>query len=493
MDELSCAQNEGGIPLLQISDVSKRYGNTQALAGVELSIDPGEVIGMVGHNGAGKSTLMRIICGQTVPDTGTVRVRGMSVAREAPLNQMRALGIQIAFQELSLAPTVRVFENTFLARPSLAGWGWRRKARKAIVDSLDEIFPGHGISANDVVESLSLAQRQMIEIAQTNVPDSVPLALLILDEPTSALGYEQASNLFTHVRKLSTRGVAIILISHKMGEILANTVKTVIMRDGHIVGVHDTNDLDADSIVSTMSAESLSAPTMSHRREVDPVAPTLMSVADLTNNRLNHVNLSVAKGEIVGVAGLDGQGQQELLKAIYHQRRGVHMKGKISFVSGDRQRSGVFPLWTTGENIGIGIIAEHAVAGVVNAAHERTTVTDWMERLAVRGSKNSPIVDLSGGNQQKALSARALATSAELLLLDDPFRGVDVDTRRLLYLRMREGAVKGRSFLWFTTENAELQECDRVLVMSHGRIVKELAGDAITEEHVIAASFAGEE
>lgn len=490
---LEYTESQGHEPLLQISNVSKRYGNTQALAGVDLAVDTGEVVGLVGHNGAGKSTLMGAICGRTVPDTGGVSVRGASVANGAPLNETRALGIQIAFQELSLAPTVRVFENTLLARPSLGGFGWRARTKKAIGDSLDEIFPGHGISPTDIVETLPLAKRQMIEIAQTNIPDAAPLALLILDEPTSALGHEQAKNLFAHIQRLSSRGVTTILISHKMEEILTNTTKAVIMRDGRIVEERRTKDLDADSIVSTMSASSSAQLTSSTRRMVSADAPTLLSVKDLTTTRLHQIEMRISRGEIVGVSGLDGQGQQELLQAIYRLHRGARTELKVSFVSGDRQRSGIFPLWSTGENIAIGIVNEFARAGIVDSRRERSTIDEWMTRLDVRGAKDSPIVSLSGGNQQKALAARALATSADLLLLDDPFRGVDVDTRRLLYSRMREETMKGRSFLWFTTENAELEECDRVLVMSHGRIVKELVGDAITEERVISASFAGEE
>jgi ribose transport system ATP-binding protein len=492
MSNLPDSENGQGVPTLQLSGVSKNYGKTQALAGVDLAIGPGEVIGLVGHNGAGKSTLMRVICGQTVPDTGDASIGGHPVPSGAPLTEARALGIQIAFQELSLAPTLRVFENTLVARPALAGWGWRKKAQTAIIDVLDEIFPGHGVKPTDVVESLPLARRQMIEIAQTAIPDRAPLSLLILDEPTSALGHEQAENLFAHIRKLSSRGVSTILISHKMGEILQNTTRSVIMRDGHIVEERPTRELDADSIVAVMSAESVAEVKKPNRRTVAPDARPLLTVTDLHANRLHEIDVSLLEGEIVGISGLDGQGQQELLQALYHARRGtraVQVAGKVSFVTGDRQRAGIFPLWSTGENIGIGVAAEYSRAGVVDRKREQSAVADWMTRLAVRGRSDSPIVDLSGGNQQKALIARALATSANVVLLDDPFRGVDIDTRRLLYTRMREEADKGRSFLWFTTENAELSECDRVLVMSEGRIVRELVGEEITEENVISASF----
>ena len=479
-------------PILQIEGVSKRYGNTQALFGVDLAVHPGEVVGIVGHNGAGKSTLMRVIVGQTVPETGTVTLLGNQMPKSVGLAGSRRAGVQIAFQELSLAPTVRVFENTLVARPSLSGWGWRRRAQAAIKRSLDEVFPGHGIQPTAVVEDLSLAQRQMVEIAQALVPDESPLSLLILDEPTSALGHEQADKLFEHIGVLAERGVATILISHKMPEILAHTTRTVVFRDGMIVGERPTQELDGDSIVAMMSAGPARESEVREARQLADGAPEVLTVRNLNDGQLHDVSLTIREGEIVGLAGLDGQGQQALLEKVYAARRGsrsVRVRGRISYVTGDRARSGVFPLWSTGENIAIGVMTDYARAGITDRRRERAATRDWMERLLVRGRAETPVVDLSGGNQQKALVARALAGSSRIVLLDDPFRGVDVETRRLMYRRTRQEADEGRAFLWFTTENAELVECDRVLVMSEGAVVAELSGDQITEENVIAASF----
>jgi ribose transport system ATP-binding protein len=472
--------------------VSKSYGNTQALSGVDLTVHAGEVVGIVGHNGAGKSTLMRIIAGQDTPDAGAVKVCGVAIAKSGSLIRSRRAGVQIAFQELSLAPTVRVFENTAIARPSLRGWGWRKRARTAISAALDEVFPGHGILIDALVEDLSLAQRQMVEIAQTLVPDIASLSLLILDEPTSALGHEQADNLLRYVGILAERGIATLLISHKMPEILGYTNRTVVLRDGMIVGERPTAELDGDSIVAMMSADQSSeAEVRAMRRELSG-EPEVLTVRDLNEGSLHGVNLSVRKGEIVGIAGLDGQGQQALLQSLYASRRGkrsVKVRGRMAYVTGDRQRAGIFPLWSTGQNIAIGVMRDYARAGIVNGKRERAVVHEWTQRLVLRGGPQTPVVDLSGGNQQKALVARALASSANIVLLDDPLRGVDVETRRLMYRRTRQEAAAGRSFLWFTTENAELAECDRVLVMSDGTVVSEFAGDQISEENVISASF----
>lgn len=478
--------------LLELIDIHKRYGNTQALAGVNLTVGPGEIVGLVGHNGAGKSTLVRVICGQTIPDSGTMKLSGSPFPMSGDLKAARAHGIQIAFQELSLASTVRVFESVLIARPQFSEWNWRKHASAAISSSLDDIFPGHRISPTDVIENLSLAQKQMVEIALAAMEDIVPLSLLILDEPTSALGHEQAGNLHKYIHRLSDRGIATILISHRMAEILSETSRTVVLRDGHVAAEQNTNTLDSDSIVAIMSSEGRLALAEKTTREIAEDAPLVLAVSSLSTSKVSDIDLTVKRGEIVGIAGLDGQGQQALLHALYRGRRGtrsVDSTGAMSFVTGDRQNGGVFSLWSTAENIGIGIAAEYSTLGVSNGRKEFAAVGEWMKRLAVRGTRNAPILDLSGGNQQKVLVARALAKPSALVLLDDPFRGVDVETRRQLYARIREETASGRGFLWFTTENAELSECDRVLVMSHGRIVAELVGNEITEERVIGASF----
>ena len=218
----------------------------------------------------------------------------------------------------------------------------------------------------------------------------------------------------------------------------------------------------------------------------------MLVATDVHDRVLRGVELRVGAGEIVGLSGLDGQGQQELLRYLWRHRRStrhVRVRGGVAFVTGDRQTAGVFPLWNVGQNIGVGVMRETARYGVVDRARERALIDDWMRRLAVRGTAASRIGDLSGGNQQKALIARALAAKARVVLLDDPFRGVDIETKQRVYRLMREEAAKGRSFLWFTTENAELVECDRVYVMASGRMAAELAADDISEEAVISASF----
>lgn len=478
--------------LLRLSEICKQYGVTKALRGASLSIARSEIVGLIGHNGAGKSTLMRIIVGLTKPDSGEMTFAGDDVGVSYTMQMSRRLGIRIAYQELSLAPELKVFENVLVSAPSVAGRGWRKRSEKVLRDALDEVFPGHRIPLRQSVDQLSLAQQQMLEITAATLEFGDSFSLLILDEPTSALAQDQAGNLFRYLRKLQARGISTVLISHKLSEILGHTDRVVVMRDGMVMSDQPTAELNYDRIVNLMGGVSSTSAVRAARAVSSATEEQLLDIDDISDRQLHGVTLSMKAGEIVGLSGLDGQGQQHLLRYIWAHRRssrGIRVRGRTSYVSGDRVTSGVFQLWSVGQNISVGIMRQFSRHGVSHIGRERAVVDQWMSRLAVRGVRGMPIVDLSGGNQQKALIARALASSARVVLLDDPFRGVDIETRQQVYRLLREEATKGRSFLWFTTENAELRECDRVYVMQGGRITAELAGDEITEDAVISASF----
>jgi ribose transport system ATP-binding protein len=284
-----------------------------------------------------------------------------------------------------------------------------------------------------------------------------------------------------------------------MAEILTATDRTVVMRDGRVVAEKPTAQFDAESIIAVMgavgtAAEPRAASGRSAIRQNNADASARVRASGLSTDRLRDIRLEVRVGEIVGLSGLDGQGQQQLLVELWRRRRNrgakISVDGTMAFITGDRQAAGVFQLWSVGGNISVGSLRELSRAGIVQRTKEARTTSGWVDKLRIRGTARTPITDLSGGNQQKALVARALASSAKVILLDDPFRGVDIETRREVYQLMRQEADAGRSFLWFTTENSELQECDRVYVMSHGSVVSELRHDEINEEAVVAASFA---
>lgn len=494
-----------GAPVLEVRGAEKRYGNTQALAGVDLTVHSGEILGLVGHNGAGKSTLVRVLVGLTRPDRGEMVVGGVPVTGRYSLDIAREAGIRIVFQELSLCPTLRVFENAFVSQPSLAGWGWRKRSKRLISEQLDRIFPGHGIRVGRIVAGLSLAQRQMVEIAQATVRQGEPLHLLVLDEPTSALGAEPAQQLFRFLQQLrQTEGTSAIFISHKMREVLGNTDRVVVMSDGRVVGERDSKEASPDEVIALMgavAAEGREGPTPGRQAPTPrldrPRGQVVVRADKLSTGPLQNVSLELRAGELVGLAGLDGQGQHELLLEVWRRRRRhrlragpVRVRLPVGYVTGDRQVAGVFALWSVGRNVSVGSLDNLSMAGWVRRAKEDDLINRWIRRLEIRGSAGAGILQLSGGNQQKALLGRALASKAQIVLLDDPFRGVDVMTKRQAYSLMREEAARGRSFLWFSTENAELLECDRVYVFHQGTVVDEFEGEEIREERIIASSFA---
>ena len=486
---------DGRAPFLRLTHVFKRYGRTQALDDAELVVLPGEVLGLVGHNGAGKSTLMRTVVGITKPDQGSIELDGHEVEGHS-LETARASGIRIVFQELSLSPDLRVFENVVVGSEQLRDRHWRTHARERISAQLDEVFPRHGISPWARIESLTLSQRQMVEIAQATLPEGDP-RLVILDEPTSALDREAAGRLFEFIAARRDEGMSFILISHRISEILEHTDRIAVMRDGKVVATRTSSEVTEDDLVTLMGGTAGST-----RKEVSQRAhdgEIALDVQELQTRKLHDISLKIGRGEVVGLAGLEGQGQQELLLELWHRRArrgsgGVRQAARMAFVTGDRQESGVFPLWPLSLNISIGALRRVLRHGVVDPGKERRLTSDWLERLKIRGESRSEILDLSGGNQQKVLIARAMAAAAEVILLDDPFRGVDISTRQDTYRLIRqEASEQGRSFLWFSTENGELEQCDRVYVLSEGAIVAELEGEEITEERVIAASFSRRE
>lgn len=498
--EISAPQ-EAGTKILHLTGITKHYGPTRALHNVDLVVKPGEIIGVVGHNGAGKSTLMRVVVGLTVPDSGHIEIDGRDVTANHSLALARTAGIRIAFQELSLCADLKVFENVLVAHGSLGGMGWRRRASDLIGQQLDAVFPGHGISTGSRVNSLPLAQRQMVEIAQATVVVGAPLRLLILDEPTAALGKEAAQNLFRYLREQRDRGLSCLLISHRLPDILQHTDRTVVMRDGGVVAERRSSELTRRELVSLMGGESV--PSAEEKEEARVAseqsigADYVVEVCNLSGHGLSDVSMQIHRGEIVGLAGLIGHGQHELLMALWRlgsgrtqtNTRSVTIRSPLAYVTGDRQVEGIFGLWSVAKNISIAALPMLRRMGLLRGQSETHLAKEWISKLEIKGQHEFLITSLSGGSQQKVLVARALASNARVVLLDDPYRGVDVGTKMQLYKMMREEANSGRTFIWFTSENEELRECDRAYVFRNGSIVQMLQGDEIREERIIAASF----
>jgi len=484
---------EARAPFFELRGIAKSFGAVRALAGVDLAIPAGRMVSVVGHNGAGKSTLTQILAGTLAADEGTLRVAGEEIGAFYGVRRAAALGIRCVFQELSLCPNLSAAENTRVIHQALAGPGWRRRARRLIGAALDAIFPGHGIDPRRPVGALSIGQRQMIETARAFTEIGRPVRLVILDEPTASLDATAAGQLLAFTAAARQRGIAVVFISHRLPEVLGHADEIIVMRDGRVVGRGVAGALTEAQLVEMMGAVGAAEPTEAagprgQRGEI--------RVAEAAQPG-RRFPITLRAGEVVGLAGLAGHGQRALLQAVFeaarHRRGALRVNGSVASVSGDRRTEGVFPLWPVGRNTTIGCLGRLARWGWLSPAREAAVAEEWRTRLDIRAPDiATPILSLSGGNQQKVLVARAFAADADIILFDDPLRGVDVATKRELYRHVRRAAEAGRAFLWYTTENAELANCDRVYVFYRGTVAAEIPHAELSEERVIAASFGAE-
>ncbi len=444
----------------------------------------GECLGLVGHNGAGKSTLMHVLSGNLTPSAGSLAIAGVPHAASWTAAAAQAQGVRCVFQELSLCPNLTVAENTRIIHRSLKGFGWKLRARALISAKLDEIFPDHGIGSDDEIADLAIGQRQMAEIARAFTITEGALRLVILDEPTSSLDAVTAQQLLAYVKKETSRGTAIILISHLLGEILSTADRIVVMKDGKTVADRKAEDFTRNTLVAAMGSEA-----REHKRGAAKNATGEVMVSAQPRSG-GAASLQARKGEIIGLTGLAGHGQTRMLLQIY-ERRQAEVKGALAFIAGDRQSDGVFNLWSIGRNITTRSLATLRKGGFIDLGAEERLAEEWKQRMAIRTPDvDNNILTLSGGNQQKALFARALASDAAIILMDDPMRGVDIGTKQEVYAMIRAEAEKGRTFIWYTTEIEELTHCDRAYVFRDGAIVASLGADELTEERVLEASFA---
>lgn len=484
-------QAEATRTIVSLSGAEKHFGAVRALDGVDFEVRPGECVGLVGHNGAGKSTLVQMLAGTLSLDHGRMTVGETAEANYSVIGAQK-LGIRCVFQELSLCPNLSVAENTRINHPSLRGFGWHRRAAALVTAKLDEIFPDHGIHASDIVADLSIGRRQMVEVARAFTVTQDPLNLVILDEPTSSLDAHTAGQLLAFVRRFISTGGSCILISHVLGEVLQNADRIVVMRDGKVVAADEARAYDRDRLVATMGGAA-------HR---DAAATQAVAVKQTDTPRVrarptrqgDGAELVAHAGSIIGLAGLAGHGQTDLLLAIFsaarHRKAGMDVTAPVAFVAGDRQSDGIFPQWSIAENIGIRSLRWLCDRLLISPKREGELADDWQRRIGIRTpDMNNNILSLSGGNQQKALFARALGSDAEIILMDDPMRGVDIGTKLEVYELIRHEAVNGRTFIWYTTETEELDNCHHVYVFKNGRIVANLRRDELTEEKIIQSSF----
>jgi len=480
---------------LSATNISKKFGQVEALKDCTVEVQSGEILGLIGHNGAGKSTLVNIILGLVTRDKGELKFQNETMPEKFEPQEAFEKGIRCVFQELSLCSNLDAAENTLMVYKSLAGFGWRKRAMKVIGEGTEAVFPGANIPLDVPISKLSIGQRQMVEIARAfSVAGDKP-NVIVLDEPTSSLDSEAAAQLMAHIQKIRSSGQSVILISHKLSEVANTADKVVVMRDGTVAATLEKSEISEPKIFELMGGHDLTLTRDPDARARLDSAPDLFKL-DVEQLQAGAEPLSVKKGEVIGLAGLDGHGQRDLLLDIFSKRNAICAESganSMSYTSGDRQLEGTFALWSIAKNITVGALSSFGKFLIPKEAEQKLS-SSWFKDMNVRApSPETPIVALSGGNQQKVLVARAFASESDILLLDDPTRGVDLATKRELYARIREAAKsEGKTVIWYSTEGEELLQCDRVLVLHESVVTAELTGDQIDHDVIIKASFEAE-
>jgi ribose transport system ATP-binding protein len=493
-------------PHVALSGVSKHFQGIRALEDVDFACRRGSIHAVLGENGAGKSTLIKIISGVLRPDSGEMRLAGRPVAFANPA-EATAAGIVCIFQELSLIPDLTVADNISLAAPPKRLGLIDRRAQLDRAEALLARVRCEDLDPRELVRHLSLSRRQMVEIAKAIGRDPT---VLILDEATSALTSKDVETVYALLAELKDQGVASIFISHRMHEVEALCDTLSVFRNGRHIETFAKGARAPDEIVRLMIGRDVEAQFPAKPERPRP-AP-LLSVRGLRwEGRLKGVDLAVGRGEIVGLGGLDGQGQKELLLALFGVLRGVEGevavgeaaglpaspaaaksgKARVALVPEDRKTEGLMLARPIVDNLLAASWGEVSRGPLIDESLARKAVDDAVARLRIRiGRPEDAVGTLSGGNQQKVVIAKWLMVRPDLILLNDPTRGIDVGTKQEIYRLLRELADQGRALLLYSTDYAELIGCcDRVSVMYDGAIVRELEGAAITEEAIVAASL----
>jgi ribose transport system ATP-binding protein len=492
-------------PALAATGIKKRFGGVVALDGAEFTLETGEIHALLGANGSGKSTLCKIIAGAVGADTGELSLDGHAVTFACPADAAAA-GIELFYQELSLIPAMSVAENIYLGREPVSRFGLvdgaaRRAQTKAVLAQLGEAL-GPAIDPDTPVAALTPDQRQLVEILKVLERRA---RIVIFDEPTAALDRRQVAILFTHLAKLREQGQSIVFISHRIDEVFAIADRITVMRNGRTALALPIAEATRDEIVGAMAGGS--QPTRSEKRR-RPLADQALRVADLAAGKLAGISMNLRRGEIVGLGGLQGQGQSDFLRALYgampiaggtidigetrfYPKSPVAaMRRGMAYVSGERTRYGILATRPIFENLVQAVLVRDR-RFVVARRRLEAVLAPVIARLAVKfPSLSAPASQLSGGNQQKIVIGRALAVDPMILLLDDPTKGIDIGTRADLYTLLDELCAQGVAILLYSSDDEELLTVsDRILVFNDGRIVADLAGEDRTELALYRAAY----
>jgi ribose transport system ATP-binding protein len=494
---------EAGYPALAMRAVRKEFPGVVALDNVDFELRRGEVHVLLGENGAGKSTLMKILSGAYQKDDGEILLDGEQTEIRSP-RHAQDLGIAIVYQEFNLVPQLSAAENIFLGREPCLPPGLVDKKRMAddarrLLDELGEAF-----DPLLPVKSLSVAHQQMVEVAKTL---SMNATILIMDEPTSALTENEIENLFVTIRRLQAKGVSVVYISHRLQELFQIGDRVTVLRDGKYVGTYRIDETTPRQLVRLMADRDL---TDHFPKRKAPLGDEVLRVESLsTRDKLDDVSFSLRRGEVLGIAGLLGSGRTELARAIFGadaidagqvsiRQEPVRISSPtaairrgIGFLTEDRKEQGLVLSLSLKHNIGLSNMDSLAPNAVINTRSLNALAQRFVDKLRIKTpSIAQKVVNLSGGNQQKVALAKWLARDVDVLIFDEPTRGIDVGAKVDIYELMNELAANGVGIIMISSELPEiLGMSDRILVMSGGRVAREFSSGEATQEEVLGAAL----
>lgn len=484
--------------LLDLQGISKSFPGVKALDNISLQVLSGDIHALVGENGAGKSTLIKILSGIYKSDSGSIIFKGAAINPKSPL-EAQMLGMSVVHQEIKLVDTLSVAENIFLGRPKTSGRlvNWKKMYREAqeLLNSL-----GANLDVYTIVSQLSVAQKQMVEICKAL---SFHSELIIMDEPSATLTDKELEILFQMMHNLKEQGVTIIYISHRLDEIFNLADRVTVLRDGMHVDTMYVKDIDRRQLVSMMVGRELEN---EYPKEVVPIGDVLLEAANVCRGRMvKNINLKLHRGEILGIAGLVGSGRTETARAIFgadHRECGTvaingkeltqhtvseSIKNKIGLVPEDRKLQGLILGMSVKKNISMVGIDRIIRKGVLNNALEKGLALEFIKKLRIMTpDEEREVINLSGGNQQKVVLAKWLAIDADVLIFDEPTRGIDVGAKAEIYRLLCALAKEGKGVVMISSELPELLGmCDRILVMHDGQIRGEVDRAQATQEAIM--------
>ncbi len=485
---------------LEMKNISKRFAGVRALSNVSFSVKKGEIHALVGENGAGKSTLMKILIGMYKPDDGEIYLNGEKKTFHTMKDALHS-GISMIFQEYNSVDQLTIAENIYLGRQPMTklrtvDYKKMYKDAKAIIQKM-----GIDINPRDNVASLTVAKRQLVEIAKAISHES---EIIIMDEPTSALSISEIENLFRIVRELAANGKTIIFISHKLDEIYAICERVTVLRDGNLIGADITKNISVKQLIKMMVDREL---TEMYPKEDAEIGEPIFEVKNLSRRgEFSDISFNVKKGEILGIAGLMGAGRTELVESIYGMRKldqgEIFVKGKkvnikmpkdaikhgISMIPEDRAITGLALKLTVKENILITDLKKCMNRFYLSKKKEKENVAKYSTILEIKmKDENQPVSSLSGGNQQKVVVSRALFPDPEIIIMDEPTRGIDVKTKADIHHLMSKLAQEGKAVIMISSEIQEiLGISDRVIVLHEGRLTGEILRSEATQEQILS-------